>query len=255
MKDILSAAGRAALEELARSNVLLGFDYDGTLAPIVARPERARMRPSTELLLSEVTRRYPCAVVSGRARRDVLELVGTLSLLRVVGNHGLEWEAPAPSVPRETIVRWRNAMLRSCGRIPGVLIEDKTWSIAVHWRRARPKSSVRSLVLAAAANIPDARLLHGKDVVNLVHPDAANKGAAILEIRRQLGCEAILYVGDDVTDEDVFALRAPGRILAIRVGRRARSLASFYLRSQAQIDDMLASLLALRPAARKAVVR
>jgi trehalose 6-phosphate phosphatase len=255
VKEVLSSAGREALEELAHSNVLLGFDYDGTLAPIVARPEKARMRPSTQALLSEITQRYPCAVVSGRARRDVLEFVGTLPLLRVVGNHGVEWETPTPRVPRETIVRWRNAMVYSCGGIRGVVVEDKTWSIAVHWRRARPKAAARDRILAAARTIPGARILHGKDVVNLVHPDAANKGAAILEIRRQLGCETILYVGDDVTDEDVFRLGAAGRVLAIRVGRGPHSHAPFYLRSQPQIDDLLTTLLALRPAARKAVAR
>jgi trehalose 6-phosphate phosphatase len=255
VKDILSRAGRAALEEIAQSNVLLGFDYDGTLAPIVARPERARMRPSSEMLLAELTRRYPCAVISGRGRSDVLDRLGGLPLLRVVGNHGLEWETPAPHVPRETIVRWRNAMARACGGIEGVEIEDKTWSVAVHWRRARPKSVARSRVLAAAEALKSARMLHGKDVVNLVHPSAANKGAAILEIRRQLGCDTILYIGDDVTDEDVFELGAEGRILTIRVRRRAASRALYYLRSQAQIDDLLTMLLAFRPSARRLAAR
>ena len=255
MKDILSGPGRAALEDFARSNVVVGFDYDGTLAPIAARPEEALMRPSTERLLADLTRRYLCAVVSGRARDDVLHFVGGLPLLRVVGNHGVEWDSPLPDVPRLTIARWRYAMEKALAGLEGVRVEDKTWSLSVHWRLARPKAAARERVLCAAAAIEGARLIHGKDVVNLVHPRAADKGKAIEQIRRELGCDAVIYVGDDVTDEDVFALGRQARVLAIRVGRTARSKAPYYLRSQHRIDDLLSTLLALRPAARQAASR
>jgi len=255
MRDILSPGGRRVLEELALSNVLLGFDYDGTLAPIAARPERAMMRPSTRTLLGELSERYPCAVVSGRARSDVLRLLDPLPLLRVVGNHGTEWELPPRSVPREAILRWRKRMSRACAGVKGILIEDKRWSLAVHWRAARPKSPARALVLAAAEAIAGARIVQGKDVINLVHPEAAHKGAAILEIRRQLCCDGVIYVGDDVTDEDVFALGEPGRLLAVRVGRARGSHARFFVASQARVDELLATLLAMRPAFRRARTR
>ena len=255
MKDILSGRGRAALEGFARSNVVVGFDYDGTLAPIAARPEEARMRPSTERLLADLARRYPCAVVSGRARDDVLHFLGALPLLRVVGNHGVEWESPLPDLPRLTIARWRYAMEKALAGLEGVRVEDKTWSLAVHWRLARPKAVARERVLRAAAAIEGARLIHGKDVVNLVHPRAADKGAAIQQIRRELGGDAVIYVGDDVTDEDVFALGKEGRLLAIRVGRSSRSHAAYYLRSQQQIEELLSTLIALRPAARRTASR
>jgi trehalose 6-phosphate phosphatase len=255
LKDILSPEGRALLERLAVSEVLLGFDYDGTLAPIAARPDQARMRPSTRLLLADLTSRYPCAVVSGRARGDVLRLLEGLALMRVVGNHGTESGDPPRQVPRRLIERWRDAMSSACEGVPGVLIEDKTWSLAVHWRLARPKSAARARVLATAAVLPDARIICGKDVVNLVHPAAANKGTAIVELRRQLGCETVIYVGDDVTDEDVFALGERARVVAVRVGRTSRSHAPFYVRSQSQVDELLATLGALRPPARKVAAR
>jgi trehalose 6-phosphate phosphatase len=251
MKDILSPDGRRALEDLASSNVLLGFDYDGTLAPIKARPDQARMRPSTRALLVEVSGRYPCAVVTGRSRRDVLPFLEELPLLRLVGNHGAEWDGPPPALPRRTIARWHAQMASACKHLPGVLVEDKTWSVAVHWRGARKKSLARARVLAAASAIEGARVLRGKEVVNLVHPAAAHKGMAVVEARRQLGCDAVIYVGDDVTDEDVFALGEPGRLLAVRVGRSRRTRAAFFLSNQSQIDELLATLLALRPAARR----
>jgi trehalose 6-phosphate phosphatase len=248
MNDVLSRKGRRALEELALSNVLLGFDYDGTLAPIVARPEQARMRRSTRTLLAEVGRRYPCAVVSGRARDDVARLLEPLPLLSIVGNHGIEWENAPPRVSRPAIVRWRRQLEAACAGLEGVRIEDKTWSLAVHWRGAARKSAARARVLAAAMALSGARVVLGKDVVNLVHPGAAHKGAALVEIRRRLGCDTAIYVGDDDTDEDVFALDAPGRLLAVRVGRSRRSHAQFYLADQARIDRLLEALLAFRPA-------
>ncbi len=252
MKDILSPEGRRALEKLASANVLLGFDYDGTLAPIVARPDQARMRPSTRALLFEVSGRYPCAVVTGRSRRDILPFLEELPLLRLVGNHGAEWEGLPPALPRKIIARWHAAMVSACKDLPGVLVEDKTWSVAVHWRSARRKSVARARIVAAASAIEGARVLRGKEVLNLVHPKAAHKGVAVIEARRQLGCDAVIYVGDDVTDEDVFALGEPGRLLAVRVGRSRRTRAAFFLSMQAQIDELLATLLSLRPGARRA---
>ena len=244
MKDILSRAGRAALEEAAAGTLLLGFDYDGTLAPIAPRPQDARMRRSTARLLAELSRRYPCAIISGRARSDLVSRVGKLPLL--VGNHGAEFHGRAPPVPRREILRWAQTMERAASGVRGVLVEDKTWSVSVHWRAARPKPAARDRVLAAARAIEGVRVVHGKDVVNLVHPDASDKGEALLRLRRQFACEKVIYAGDDVTDEDVFRLR--DGVVSVRVGRSARSTAPWYVKSQAQIDDLLELLLNLRPA-------
>jgi trehalose 6-phosphate phosphatase len=243
MIDVFSSAGRRALEEMALSNVLLAFDYDGTLAPIVADPSRAVMRAATRDRLADAARLYPCAVISGRARADVMRKIGDLPLLRIVGNHGVEWEGIEPG---RGVAAWRRHMSRACSGLEGVEIEDKGFSLAVHWRRALDKRAARRLILAAAARVADVRIVHGKDVVNIVHAEASHKGDALLEMRRQLGCDTAIYVGDDVTDEDVFALDRPGRLLAIRVGWSARSRASYCVRSQARVDDLLGLLVAFR---------
>jgi trehalose 6-phosphate phosphatase len=149
--------------------------------------------------------------------------------------------------------RWRRQLSRRCGDIPGVWIEDKTWSLAVHYRGAARRAEARSAIVAAAAGFSGARIVHGKQVVNLVQHDAADKGAALDEIRRQLGCDTAVYVGDDVTDEDVFALGRP--VLSIRVGRSRSSRASWYVRRQSEIDELLAALLAMRAPPRMAIGR
>ena len=71
MKSLLAPQNRSVLRRLVRGRVLLAFDFDGTLAPIVADPPAARLRPRTRRLLAEVARKYPCVVISGRSRADV----------------------------------------------------------------------------------------------------------------------------------------------------------------------------------------
>ena len=90
MPNILTPRHLHALARFAASNVLVAFDYDGTLAPIVADPARARMRASTARLLRSVAERYPCAAISGRMRADLVHLVETIPFRHVAGNHGIE---------------------------------------------------------------------------------------------------------------------------------------------------------------------
>jgi len=245
VKDILSAAGRAGLEAYAAGNVLVGFDFDGTLAPIVREPRQAQLPDATRALLVEVARRYPCCVISGRARRDVLPSLKNVPLLGVIGNHGLETGAPLERAARSAVLRWRRELRALC--VGGVRLEDKSWSLALHYRGARDRSA-RRRILAAAARLAGVRVVPGKQVVNLVPSGAADKGAALMQVCARVGCAAAIYLGDDVTDEDVFALQKPGQLLAIRVGRSGRSKARWFVRRQADVDRLLSLLIALRPA-------
>ena len=83
------------------------------------------------------------------------------------------------------------------------------------------------------------RLIGGKQVVNILPAGAPHKGLALERARARLGCDTAVYVGDDETDEDVFALDRPGRLLGIRVGRKRSSSAASYVRAQAEIDRLL----------------
>jgi trehalose 6-phosphate phosphatase len=93
------------------------------------------------------------------------------------------------------------------------------------------------------------RLVGGKHVLNVLPADAPHKGLALERERARLGCDTAIYLGDDETDEDVFALRQPGRLLAVRVGRRTSSAAAYYVRTQRDVDRVLRILLRCRPAA------
>lgn len=245
MKDILSRANREVLQQYAWSNVLLAFDYDGTLAPIVRDPEKAVMRTTTRRLLVQVAARYPCIVISGRSQSDVRRWMHGVSLQQVVGNHGIEpWQATRPLM--DEVRRWAPLLSRYLQPFQGVRIENKTFSVAVHYRRSRQKKQARAAILEAAAALGAIRVIGGKQVVNILPEGAPHKGIALERERDRLGHDTAIYLGDDETDEDIFGLDQPGRLLTIRVNPKRASQASYYVRSQAVVDELLAVLVNLR---------
>lgn len=244
MKDILSRGNAAVLRRFAWSRVLLGFDFDGTLAPITPDPAGAAMRPGTRALLERLARLHPCVVISGRARADVLRRLAGVRPAEVIGNHGGEpWQAPRRVVGK--VRRWSALLEQRLAGVPGVFVEDKAYSIAVHYRGSPDKRAARTVLRAAAADLAGARLVPGKLVLNVVPREAPHKGVALAEARDRLGCETAVYVGDDGTDEDVFAMGPHEHLLAIRVGWRRGSRAGYFIRGQAQIDVLLRRLLRL----------
>jgi trehalose 6-phosphate phosphatase len=101
--NILAQRNRPGLAGFASSNVLLAFDYDGTLAPIAAEPGRARMRDQTRRLLADCARRYPCVVISGRRLDDVTRRLGRIPVWYVFG----KGERRHPSTRSSRRSRWR----------------------------------------------------------------------------------------------------------------------------------------------------
>jgi len=245
MRDILAGKHRPLIEPFAWSRTLLALDFDGTLAPIVSRPEAAQMRASTSRLLARASALYPTVVISGRAHPDVVARVKGLGLRSVVGNHGLEpWKATRRIHKR--VREWRPLFESALGDEPGVMIEDKNYSLAVHFRRSRAKKRVKKIVEDIAASLQRVRMIPGIEVINIVPADAPHKGIALERERSRLHCDTAIYIGDDETDEDVFALDQPGRLLTIRVGRKESSRADFYIDSQKDIDALLRLLVRLR---------
>jgi trehalose 6-phosphate phosphatase len=243
MKHILARAQQGLLSSFAAPGTLLALDYDGTLAPMVADPSRVRMRVGTRRRLEAAAALFPTIVISGRARDDVRRWVDGTGLREVVGNHGIEpWDAKHSYEVLST--SWRKTLGRRLSGLPGVIIADKRFSLAVHFLSASP--SARAVALDAASRLLGARVFAGKNVLNIVPKSAANKGAALEEARARFGCAAAIFVGDDVTDEDAFALGEREWLLGIRVGRRNGSAAAYFLRDQGEMDDLLDALARLR---------
>ncbi len=250
MRNILSRANREVLAQFAWSNALIALDFDGTLAPIVAEPDRAWMRPSTRDLLAALTRLAPVVVISGRARADALARMEGLQVKAVIGSHGLD-PSHATDRYRDEVKRWLPPLERAIAPFKGVTIEDKTFSIAVHYRKARAKREARAAILRAVADLGNARVMGGKQVVNVLPEGAPHKGIALLRERDRLRCDTAIYIGDDETDEDVFELDQPGRLLTIRVGAKRTSSASYCIANQRAIDPLLRMLVELRGRARR----
>ncbi len=245
MRDILAERHREVLARFAWSNVLLAFDYDGTLAPIVADPSRAVMRATTRDLLDRVCARYPVIVISGRAQADVRALLGDLAVRNVVGNHGIEPWTGTPGLAEE-VRRWLPIVTERLAGFKGVHIEDKAYSLAIHYRQSREKQRARAAIHEATMQLGDVRIIGGKLVVNVLPRDAPHKGMALERERERLACDTAIYLGDDETDEDVFALDQPGRLLSVRVGMKRSSAAGYFVRDQRAIDRFLRVLLAQR---------
>jgi trehalose 6-phosphate phosphatase len=246
MRDILSPEADQVLEDVARRRMLLAFDFDGTLAPLVDDRAAARLPASTRRLLRIVSVFYPCAVVSGRSRADLLPRLTGIPLAAIVGNHGAEaGHGPVDGTVRKTVIGWRESVSAALQGVDGVDIEDKGLSLALHYRRARDLGAARRAVGAAAMALAGARVFGGHAVVNVVPPDVHDKGLAVAAlVDRFLPRKRAVYVGDDTTDEDAFACEVVE--VGIRVGRCPSSAAQYYVAAQERVDELLRALVRAR---------
>ena len=245
MKNVLLRENLPLLHRFAQGAVLLAFDFDGTLAPIVDHPPDAVMRAKTRALLTQLAQLYPCVVISGRARADTMEKVKGVPMRAVIGNHGLEPSRGLPGA-RLLVKQWQEQLACLLPATAGVIIENKGPTLAIHYRLARAHPVVRQRVLTAVSRCRGARVVEGKMVVNLLPAQAAHKGTALVHLCKRLRCKSAIFLGDDDTDEDVFALPHQGRVLGIRVGRSKRSQADYFVASQKHVDRLLTELIAAR---------
>lgn len=244
-EPILAKRHAQTLSGFALGNLLLAFDYDGTLAPIAPTPARARMRGHTRMLLRRVARAYPSIVISGRAFEDISRRMHGVPLWYIFGNHGSEPLMPAAS--DHGTAEWVRTLRRSLPPDPGIVVEDKRHTVTVHFRNAQNPESAREAALRAALQIPEARIVGGKQAINLLRRGGPDKSSALRYAMRAFACDTAVYVGDDDTDEDAFGALDAERLLGIRVGRpTGGSRARFYLDSQPDIDRLLERLLELR---------
>jgi trehalose 6-phosphate phosphatase len=241
MKHVLGAEGQAALQDLLASEPLLVFDFDGTLAPIVPDPQSARMLLPVARSLRTLARRWPVAVVTGRAIADVRSRLD-FDPWAIVGSHGAEDPcSPDASDPRRLdLVR---IALQADGGLglkqAGVMVEDKGQSMALHYRLARDRDLAHAAALLFVQSLGDAvAAFEGKMVVNIVAPDAPHKGDAVLRLLQRSGATSLLFVGDDVNDEPVFRCAMPSWV-TVKVGREAHSAARFFIDSTAEMAIML----------------
>ncbi|WP_199431502.1 trehalose-phosphatase [Qaidamihabitans albus] len=247
--EALPAELRRAIVQIARTpRLLVACDYDGTLAPITANPDEARARPESVGALRSLAGLHEttAAVISGRALRDLATLSRLPAEVHLVGSHGSEFDigfvheldAGARRLHRDL----ETELERLIGGAPGVTLEVKPASIAVHVRRA--DHEVGRQILAEVHSGPSkwdgVSTTDGKEVVELsvVQTD---KGKALDTLRHQVGATAAVFLGDDVTDEKVFA-RLTGPDLGVKVGD-GESLAQYRVPDTVDVATILAFML------------
>lgn len=224
-EPLLDEALITALKTFAAiPSVLVASDFDGCVSPIVSRPEDARPNPRSMAALeaAALAPQTHAALISGRARVDLQRLSGASENLTLVGSHGAEFAdgfASAISPEQEALLGRIVAEFTSISAgFPGTSVERKPASVTLHTRMASHDDAVGALQLAEAgpATWDGVHVTHGKMVIELAVIETS-KGHALDRLRTDLGVDAVIYLGDDVTDERAFEHLRPGDV-GIKVG-------------------------------------
>jgi trehalose 6-phosphate phosphatase len=254
--------GEQFAAKLAGRRPAVFLDYDGVLTPIVDRPEDAVMSDSMRAVVRALAKRCSVCVVSGRDRAVVQQLMGVDNLV-VAGSHGFDiWSPQEGTIAHDAATGFEDLISEvtdrlgaDVGSIPGVAVEPKRASVAVHYRLADPEH--RAAVTAAVDELLDEysgrlKVTRGKMVCELQPKIDWHKGKAVLHLLRTLDLDTDdvvpLYLGDDITDEDAFRALA-GRGVGIIVGRpddpevaNRPTAADFVLASTVEVEQFLNTL-------------
>ena len=236
------------LRGLARTPLLLvATDYDGTLAPIVEDPLKARpLRESSAALRALAgLANTAVAIISGRALRDLAALSRLPEEIHLVGSHGSEFDVgfveDLSAARLEALAAIEQRFAAIAGRHEGAFLEAKPASVALHYRRCAPDrhDAIPTDANAALEDLDDVQVKLGKKVVEALVV-RHNKGTALDRLRHRLAAEAVLFLGDDATDEEAFQ-RLAGPDLGIKVGA-GETAAEFRVGSPKEVAEVLGLL-------------
>jgi trehalose-phosphatase len=231
------------------------LDFDGTLTPIVSRPDEAVLPNSTRAILRTLAAKMPVAILSGRELKDVRQRVGIDAII-YAGSHGFDIAGPRGlrrQEAREFLPALDEAEKELRGKLDGIagaLIERKRFSIAVHYRNVNENDfpKLQRVVIEIATRHRELRTIDGKKVYELLPNIDWDKGKAVLWLLEKLGLEhpnaRPIYIGDDRTDEDAFrALEQRG--IGILVSEEPRpTAASYSLRNPVEVERFVRELAA-----------
>jgi trehalose 6-phosphate phosphatase len=249
MTLLFSEEGRDRFNAIVEPGILCAFDFDGTLSAIVPQPERATLAPELKQLLLELSEHAPVAIITGRSVADLRARLG-FDTDFIIGNHGLEgtpgWETRGEHY-ENLCAGWRDqlsAALRAQGFPESqIWIENKRYSLSLHYRLADDRDALGARLARLFDTLaPAPRVVAGKYIYNLLPEEVIHKGSALEQLMRVTGASSAIYVGDDVTDEDVFRLRRAD-LLSVRVEPEAESAAPYFLEKRQDVAQLLHALI------------
>ena len=240
--------------------VLLLLDFDGTLAPIVKRPEEAELSPEMEGILKFLAKKkgFEVAIISGRSLSDLKQKIKIRNII-YVGNHGMEIERegkkfiyPQASKSIPTMKELKKILKARLGSIKGTIVEDKRVGLAVHYRMVK-NSDVPELkrtvgqIFRPFMEKKKIKIGQGKKILEAKPPIMWDKGKAASMLLDSFKREKPLsfYLGDDKTDEDAFSA-LDGRGITVFVGKPRKSKADFFLKNVGEVGIFLKRLSALK---------
>jgi len=245
------------LVRVARKNPFFFFDFDGTLTEIVSHPRQVRFKTITRFILEELVKQFSVGVLSGRKLSEVKQLIGVKGLY-YSGNHGVEIEGPGLRfVEPQSVKSLKDILLISKTisrqlRNYDVLIEQKKYSVSVHYRNLKPKIakaafSELNAILEKPLHRGKVRILHGKKVVEIRPPVDWDKGKALKLILKKTRRGGIpVFFGDDMTDEYGFEETNRLRGVSVFVGkRRGNTSARYWIESPSALIGELSRFLFL----------
>jgi trehalose-phosphatase len=239
---------------IGRTPAAVFLDYDGTLTPIVARPELATLSAAMTVVLRDLAARCPVAILSGR---DLVNLQGMVTLdgLVYAGSHGFDVDAPEELGGRvrrgedfvDVLAAARARLKEAVTSIGGAWVEDKAFAVTLHFRQVAPEDvpAVEAAFSTVAEAFPDLRRTGGKKVLELRPNIEWDKGRALLMLLERIdrsGAHFPLFLGDDETDEDAFRAVADSGT-GIRVGGpHVDSAAEYFLADADEVATFLEGL-------------
>ena len=240
----------AALDTVAATpRLLVTSDFDGTLSPIVNNPSDARPLPQAGQALIDLAElpATSVALISGRALGDLRVLSSMPSTVHLVGSHGAEFDSGfSHEIDRELLQTITDTLTAIASGRPGVTVETKPASVALHVRNASPTDGEDALGEARAASASwDAHATAGKAVLEFA-VIATDKGEAIDILRAEHDATAVVFFGDDVTDEKAFR-RLRDTDIGVKVGP-GDTLAGYRIDSPEHVAVALNHLLIARSA-------
>lgn len=203
---------------------LLAFDIDGVLAPLVEHADDSELLPGTHQSLEQLAERTEVAIVSGRSLESIERLFEFPPELHVIGSHGLEVRGAQP-VELSDDERYRRAQIEILGQRAvsaageGAWLEHKPASMVLHTRAADDEVAIAAVeaLINLIEMIDGVQIKRGHDVVEML-ARTASKGSALTDLMEHTARSPLVYLGDDLTDEDVFKMMNGDGDISVRVG-------------------------------------